>query len=222
MSSSSRPGSRDSRTTTRYASAASLTSAPIPSSRPRAAVIAAIDIMSMYSRIIGASAALHDPRHRLGDLGDGAKGREHGRGMRLTRVEPQDRLGDDRERALGSDDQLGEVVAGGGLHELAAGPDDLAGTEHRFEPEHLVAGDPVFHGAHAARVGRHGAAEARAALTWEHRVHETVPRGDLVELAQAHARLHDGDLVVDIDLEDAGHLAKRDQDAALAGHTRAR
>ena len=72
--------------------------------------------------------------------------------MLQARVELERGFGDERERALGADDELGEVVAGRRLHELAAGPDDLARREHRFEPEHLVAGHAVLHCAHAAGV----------------------------------------------------------------------
>ena len=53
-------------------------------------------------------------------------------------IEPQDDLRDDRERALGADEQMREVVADDVLHDLAAGADDLAGRQHGFEPEHVV------------------------------------------------------------------------------------
>jgi hypothetical protein len=44
-----------------------------------------------------------------------------------------------------------------------------------------------------------------------------VPGDHLVELAEAHTGLDDRDLIVDVDLEDAAHLPKCDQHAALAG-----
>ena len=53
-----------------------------PSSSPRAAVIAAIDIMSMYSRISGATPLWTILGTAVGDLRDGAERREHGRGVR--------------------------------------------------------------------------------------------------------------------------------------------
>ena len=80
--------------------------------------------------------------------------------VREPRVQPQDRLGGEGERALRADDQLREVVARRGLHELAAGAQHLAGAEHGGEAEHLVAGDAVVHRAHAAGVGGDVAAEA--------------------------------------------------------------
>ena len=39
-----------------------------------------------------------------------------------------------------------------------------------------------------------------------------------VELAQRDTRLYDRQLVVDVDVEDRIHLAKRDENATLAGH----
>ena len=58
--------------------------------------------------------------------------------------------------------ELGEVVAGRRLHELAAGADDLAVGQHDLEPQHVVARDAVLHRAHAAGVGVDVAAEAGA------------------------------------------------------------
>ena len=68
--------------------------------------------------------------------------------------------------------------------------------EHGLEPEHLVAGHAVLHRAHAAGVGRDVAAEAGAVLAGEHRVDEAVRGGDLVELVERDARLHDRDVVL--------------------------
>ena len=51
--------------------------------------------------------------------------------------------GDQRQGALRADQQLGEVVAGRGLDELAAGADDLAVGQHDLEAEHVVACHPV-------------------------------------------------------------------------------
>ena len=104
--------------------------------------------------------------------------------------------------------ELREVVAGGGLHELAAGADDLAGGQHRFEAEHLVAGDAVLHRAHAAGVRGDVAAEARAVLARVDGVGEAERRERLVELGEGDAGLHDGDEVLGVDLEDLVHRAR--------------
>lgn len=75
-----------------------------------------------------------------------------------------DHLGGQRQGALGADDELGQVVAGGDLGDLAAGADDLAGGQRRLQAEHVVAGDAVFDRAHAAGVGADVAADAGGQL----------------------------------------------------------
>ena len=157
-------------------------SSGIPRSMPALAVIPAIEIESTYSTsrgpiplaTTGGTAAVTSSR-----VANGASrvATCSGRGW-SRRVA----AGDQGQRALGPDDELGEVVAGGGLHELAAGADHLAGAEHRLEAEHVVAGDAVLDRPHAAGVGGHVAAEAGRLLAGEHRVHEAVGRERGVEL----------------------------------------
>ena len=79
----------------------------------------------------------------------------------------------------------------------------------------------VLHRAHSARVRRDVAAEARGALAREHRVDEAVGPGRFVELFERDARLHDCDVVVEIDLEDLVHPLERHDDAALDRDARA-
>src|SRR2546422_549649 len=62
----------------------------------------------------------------------------------------------------------------------------------------------------------------RGALTREDRVHETVrPRG-LIELVELDTRLHHGDVVVEIDLDDVVHALERHDDATVDGDAGAR
>ena len=137
-------------------------------------------------------------------------------------VEPQDRLGDDGEGALGADDQLGEVVAARRLHQLAAGADDLARAQHGLDAEHLVAGDAVLHRPHATRVGGHVATEAGAVLAREDGIDEPVGGGGPVELVEGHAGLHDRHVVLGVDLDDRVHPLEADEDAAVTGDAPAR
>ena len=123
-----------------------------------------------------------------GDLVERGERGQHGDAVGGAGVEPEGGLGDEGERALRPDDELGEVVAAGGLHELAAGAHHLARRQHDLEPEHLVAGDAVLHGPHAAGVGGHVAAEAGGVLAGEDGVDEAVGGGDLVELGEGDAR----------------------------------
>ncbi len=159
-----------------------------------------------------ADAAAHDDGNRGRDLVD-RRERHEQRGVVLrARVDLQHGFGDDRERAFRPDDQLGEVVAGRRLHELAAGPDDVAVREHRLEAQHLVAGDAVFHGPHAAGVGGDVAAERRAVLTGIHGIDEPQGRERGVELVEAHAGTHDGDVVFRVDLDDPIHALEGEHD----------
>ena len=66
------------------------------------------------------------------------------------RHQAQDDPRDDRQRAFGSDQQVRQVVADDVLDDLAAGLDDLAGRQHRLEPEHVLLGRAVLERARAA------------------------------------------------------------------------
>jgi len=80
------------------------------------------------------------------------------------RDELEGRLGDEGQRSLRAHDHLGQVVPAGRLHELAAAADDLARRQDGLQPDDVVARHAVLHGAHAAGVGGHVAAEAGAVL----------------------------------------------------------
>src|SRR5207248_84268 len=141
---------------------------------------------------------LRDGGHDLVEI---AEGGEHGRAVRQPRIQLDDDFGGQGERALGADDQLGEVVAGGDLGRLAAGPDDLAGRQHRLQPEHVVPGDAVLDRTHAARVRPDIPADARAQFAGIDGVTQPGFGGLRVEFGQRDAGLHDGHLVLGIDLE---------------------
>ena len=121
-----------------------------------------------------------------------------------------DRLGDQRQRALRADDQLGQVVAGGRLRRTCR----RCGSPRRCRarprgrarccrvtpyftarmPPALVATLPPRL-ALSSRRGRPGR-RARPAVV-------------LVELVERDAGLHDGDVVVGVDLEDRVHPLER-------------
>ena len=75
------------------------------------------------------------------------------------RHQPQDRPGDDAERALAADEQLEQREPGDVLDPLAAEGDQRAVGEHDVEAEHVVGGDAVLHAAQAAGVGGDVAAD---------------------------------------------------------------
>ena len=161
--------------------------------------------------------------------GDGAGHQVHGgeRGEQgglvfRARMEAEDGPGDQGQGPLGPDDELGQVVAAGGLHEPAARGDDLARAQYGLEAEDVVAGDPVLDGPHAPGVGGHVAAEAGRLLPGEHRVDETQRGQRRVQIGQGHARLDHGHLVGRIDLLDGGHALEGDHDPAFDRDRRAR
>ncbi len=78
------------------------------------------------------------------------------------------------ERALGSDDELGEVVAGRRLDELPARAHDLARPEHHLEAEDVGPCHAVADGPHPAGVRGDVAAERRALLAGLHGVDEAL------------------------------------------------
>ena len=78
---------------------------------------------------------------------------------------------------------------------------------------------PVLDRAHPAGVRRDVAAERRAVLARTHRIHETVRREGHVQLLQADARLHHGDVIVGVDFNDRIHPFQRQNNAVRTGDT---
>ncbi len=131
-----------------------------------------------------------------------------------TGVEPECDLGDQGQGAFGPDDQLGQVVPTGGLHELAPGPYHLAGAQHRLDAQHVVAGHAVLDRPHATGVGGHVAPQTGRLLTGEHRIDEPEGGEGVVEFGQGQARLHHGHVVVGVDLEEGAHPLEGHHDAS--------
>ena len=136
-----------------------------------------------------------DLGHRLHHLVEVGERSEHGGAVFQARKQLDSHLGDQRQGAFGADDELGQVVAGGHLGDLAAGPDDLAGRQHRLQPEHVIAGHPVLDRTHSAGVGSDVAADAGGQLARVNRVLQAGADGRGVQVGQRHPGLDDGDLV---------------------------
>ena len=136
------------------------------------------------------------------------------------RHQAQRDLGDDRQRALRADQQLRQVVADDVLHRLRAGADDLAGRQHRFEREHVALGRAVLERARAAGALGDVAADRRLASGWPDRADRTgrALRRRPAGRAVMTLRLHDGQQVVLVDLEDAVEPLHRQDDAAAERH----
>ena len=102
------------------------------------------------------------------------------------------------ERALASDEEVGQIVAAGGLLRPTPGLDDGPVREHGFEPEHPVVDLAVLHGLRAAGVVRHHPADGRdVGGLRERREEEVVVVDRVVHRRPEHARL-------DVDLEVRG------------------
>ena len=160
-------------------------------------------------------AALHQTIDRVHRRRDGGEGGAQRRPRRRQRHQPQRDLGDDRQRPLGADEQLRQVVADDVLHGLAAGPDHGAVGEHGFEAEDVAAGVAVLEGARPA--GALGDVAADAALAQAGRIRriEQADRFDgVLERAGDHARLDDDQQVARIDRQDAREALEREDDAA--------
>ncbi len=123
-------------------------------------------------------------------------------------------LRDDAERALGADDDAGEVVAGQ-VARGAAGPDDAAVRQHQLEAEDVVGRDAVGQAVRPAGVLGDVAADGAGALAGGvGGVVEAVLRDGLAQLQVDDAGLDQRGQVLDVDLEDALHARHGDEHAA--------
>jgi hypothetical protein len=131
--------------------------------------------------------------------------------------QPDDDLGDDAERPLGADGEACEVVAGR-IRRPAAQPDDTAFRRDDFEAEDVVGGGAVAEAVGAAGVLRHVATDGAGLLAGRvGRVVEAVPGDGGADVQVDDSRLHHGDPVLRVDLQDAVHTGGDDDDAAVAG-----
>ena len=80
-----------------------------------------------------------DARDRVAGAVEGREEGQHRRPRRRGDAETERRLGDDPERPLRPDEQVGQRVAGDVLDVLAAGPDDSPIGQDDLQPEHRVA-----------------------------------------------------------------------------------
>ena len=117
---------------------------------------------------------------------------DHRRADRLgDAVEPQRDLGDDAQRALGTDEQAGQVVAGGRFARPAGGPDDAPVGQHHGQRQHVLAHGAVAHRVGARGPGRRHAAQrgVGAGVDGKEKTHVAQV---LVELLARHAGLRRG------------------------------
>ncbi len=124
-------------------------------------------------------------------------------------------LGNDAKRALGADEQPGEIVAGRRFAGAPAGLDDPAVGHHRGHVEDVVAHGAVADGVGAGGPCRRHAAEGRflgARVDGEEEAHVAQV---VVELLSGDAGLDDAIEIALVDGQDPVHLLEIDRDAAM-------
>ena len=168
-----------------------------------------LPVGDLERREVCASELLGHPEQRHG----GRDGRHRDPGGRVPwggGEEPQHGPGDHAERALGPDEELGEVVAGVVLAQAAQPVPDPAVGQHHLEPEHELAGHPVAQHGGAAGVGGEVPPDGAAALGAERHGEEPT------HLRRGRLRVGQHDTGVDrdgpgdrVDLADGPHPTQR-------------
>ena len=133
------------------------------------------------------------------------------------------RLGRDAQRALVAHEQVLELVAAGGLADLAADAvadvQDLAGGQHVVEAEHQVAGVPVAGADQRPAAGADPAADQRARVGRRVvGIEQPVLGQPLVQLEHADAGADRDGAVDQVELVDLVHPLDVDDDAAAQRH----
>ena len=197
-------------------------SAAVPSGaigRPRWMATASSDGPSMSSRTAGTTPAATTAPTARAASSTRPVGRRQRPSMRRQRHQPHGDFGQDGQRALRSDQQIGQGVAGDVLHRLRTGAHDLAGRQHRLEGQHVAAGRPVLEGARSA--GALGDVAADGAFRQAGRIgriEQAVRLDRVVQIAGDHVGLDDREQVLGVDLEDAVEAGHRQHDAAAHRH----
>ncbi len=149
--------------------------------------------------------------HRVRHVGE----RAHRRGHRLgLRVQAQDDLGDDAQRALAAHHEAGEVVARAAFARLRAGANDAAIGQHHGERQHVFAHGAVTHGVGARGAGGGHATESGVGAGVDGEEQAGVAQF-VVQLQPRDPGLHGDEHVGGGHVEDAVHAGEIEADAAL-------
>lgn len=165
----------------------------------------------------GNNGARGNVHNGFGGVVDGIKNREERFDGFGLAGELHGNFGDKRERAFGTYEEAGQVVARS-VALAIANPDDFAVRKDQLERGDVIGGDAI-----GERVGTTGifgdvAADGAGLLAgWIGRKVQAVRRGGKAKIEIDHARLDDGALILRIDGENAVHARKNDHHAAGAG-----
>ena len=164
----------------------------------------------------GHNAAGHDCRNSLGGVFNVVEGNAHGALCLRQGNELEGDFCNNAQRALGTREELGEVVAGHVLDALAASADNFARSQHDLHARDVALGGAIFDALQAACIGRHVAADGRKREAGGiRRVHEAVRGGGFFDVSgdcaganNSHQgfRLHD----------DGIHALQRNNDGIVA------
>jgi ABC-type glutathione transport system ATPase component len=133
---------------------------------------------------------------------------------RLARMQLQDCLGDDPERAFAADEQVLQIEARGVLAQCAQAIPDPPVRQHDLEPEHLVARRAEAQHVDAAAIGRDRAADhRRAACAPIHGETAIDLFCGVVQRLQDRAGFRGDRVACGIDREDPVHPGERQDDA---------
>ena len=188
--------------------------------------------------------AVHELQHRrphpagngergVGGVVEGGEGGHKGGRRPLARDQPQHDLGDDPERPLGTDEQLGQRQPGDVLDPRAAQFHGRAVSQDDGEAEDVVRSDAVLHAAQAARVGgnvaadradlvRRGVGRVPQVVLGRRRLHLGVHQSRLDDRGPGHRVDVDGGHPLGGDDQAAVHRGRpaREPRAGTAGHDR--
>ena len=128
--------------------------------------------------------------------------------------EPEHDLDDDSERAFRADEEMGEVVAGGGLLRPRAGAHERSVGDHHAERQHEVLHRAVAHCIGARGAGRGHAAERGVGARIDGKEEPAVAQV-LVELLAGDAGFDDAVEIVGVDGENVVHAREVERDAAV-------
>ena len=151
--------------------------------------------------------------HRVLDGREAAGGGGDGFGQA---VQAERQLGDDAQRALRPDQQVREVVAGGGLARLRPGADDRAVRHHRLEREDVLSDGAVADGGGAGGAGGGHAAQRGIGAGIDGEEEPGVAQV-LVQALAGQAGLRGAEQVLGGDRKQPVHPREIEADAALDG-----
>ncbi len=152
-------------------------------------------------------------RHDRVEIG----GAQHQRGEvgRLT-LQAHGGLDNEAQRALGADEQLAQVVAGGVLDQVLVQLQQVALAGYHLHAGDPVAGHAVADHLDATGIGADVAADLAGAGGGEvHRVVQALVLGELLQLRGDHAGLADGGAIHLVEFENLVHVVERHHHLAI-------